>query len=165
MIPEWANGSTSLNSRNLKREGAEHACALLRGSRSSAVRLRMKRIWILVCESSMNGEGLMRDGIDFTEWEERWARRRIGVDQVKRRARTEGMTRPARDPDEAAFLKSIGRESPFVEVERPGYREWLDYKATPPERRNPPGLTAADFARPFLDAERAREEAEARFPG
>jgi hypothetical protein len=30
------------------------------------------------------------------------------------------MTRPARDPDEAAFLKSIGQESPFIEVDRPG---------------------------------------------
>lgn len=103
----------------------------------------------------------MNNEIDFAELEELWARRRIGVDQVKSRASTQGMTRPARDPDEAAFLTSIGQESPFVEVERPGWRAWLDYKATRPEQRNPPGLTAADFARPFLEAERAREEAEA----
>jgi hypothetical protein len=103
----------------------------------------------------------MSNEIDFSELEELWARRRIGVDQVKSRAKTKGMTRPARDPDEAAFLKSIGQESPFVEVERPGWREWLDYKNTPPEKRSPPGLTAADFARPFLEADRARRDAEA----
>lgn len=48
-----------------------------------------------------------------------------------------------------------------MEVERPGWREWMEYRDTPPERRNPPGLTAADFARSFLEAERAREAAEA----
>lgn len=102
-----------------------------------------------------------REPLDFREWHAQRARRQIDVEQVKRRVDVRGMTRPARDPDEAGFLKSIGQESPFVEVERPGWREWLDYKATPPERQNPPGLTAADFARPFLEAERAREEAEA----
>ena len=106
----------------------------------------------------------MSNDIDFTEWEALWARRRIGVEQVKSRASTNGMTRPARDPDEAAFLKKTGQESPFVEVDRPGWREWLDYKAAPPEKRNPPGLTAADFARPFLEADRARREAEAAKP-
>ncbi|HST57423.1 MAG TPA: hypothetical protein VLK84_01970 [Longimicrobium sp.] len=72
-----------------------------------------------------------------------------------------GATRPARDPDEATLLKSVGQKSPFVEVERPGWREWLQYRDTPLEQRNPPGLTAADFAQPFLEAERARESAEA----
>lgn len=99
--------------------------------------------------------------IDLADWEARRARQRADVEQVRRRTDVRGATRPARDPDEAAYLKETGQESPFIEVERPGWREWLEYRATPPERRNPPGLTAADFARPFLEAERAREDAEA----
>jgi hypothetical protein len=98
--------------------------------------------------------------IDFKEWNARRARQAIDVEQVKRRTDVRGMTRPARDPDEATFLKATGGESPFVEVERPGWREWLDYKSMPPEKRSPPGLTAADFARPFLEADRARRDAE-----
>ena len=88
------------------------------------------------------------------------ARQRVDVEQVKRRTDIRGATRPARDPDEAVFLRETGQESPFLEVERPGWREWLDYKASPPEKRNPRGLTAADFARPFLEAERARRAGE-----
>lgn len=98
--------------------------------------------------------------IDFAEWNAQRACRQVDVEQVKRRVDIRGMTRPARDPDEAAFLKEMGQESPFVEVERPGWREWLDYKNTPPEKRRPPGLTAADFARPFLEADRARRALE-----
>lgn len=99
--------------------------------------------------------------IDLIAWNARRARQALDVEQVKRRTDTRGMTRPARDPDEAAFLRRIGGESPFVEVERPGWREWLDYRSLPPEKRSPPGLTAADFARPFLEADRARRAAEA----
>jgi hypothetical protein len=98
--------------------------------------------------------------IDLSEWRALWARRREGVEQVKRRTDIRGATRPARDPDEAAFLKSIGGESPFIEVERPGWKEWLEYRSTPPAQRTRQGLTAADFARPFLEAERARQEIE-----
>lgn len=89
------------------------------------------------------------DEIDFTEWEARWARRRVGLEPLLRRADPEGMTRPARDRAEAAFLESIGKTSPFREVERPGWREWMKYRGTAPEQRDPPGLTAADFARRF----------------
>lgn len=98
--------------------------------------------------------------LDFDEWNAQRARQAIEVEQVKRRTDVRGMTRPARDPDEAAFLERIGGESPFVEVERPGWKEWLDYRSLPPEKRSPPGLTAADFARPFLEAERARRALE-----
>ena len=98
--------------------------------------------------------------INLQAWAAQRARQRVDVEQVKRRTNVRGATRPARDPDEADFLKVTGQESPFVEVERPGWREWLYYKALPPEKRSPPGLTAADFARPFLEAERARRSAE-----
>jgi hypothetical protein len=60
---------------------------------------------------------------DFSEWEAVWARRRVGVEQVKARADVRGMTRPPRDPDEAAFLKRTGQEGPFLEVEHPGWYE------------------------------------------
>ena len=100
------------------------------------------------------------DDIDFSAWDAERERQRVMVEQVMARIDIRGATRPARDPDEAAFLREIGQESPFVEVERPGWREWLDYKSTPPEKRSPPGLTAADFARPFLEAERARRAIE-----
>jgi hypothetical protein len=98
--------------------------------------------------------------VDFNAWAALRERQRVDVEQVKRRMDIRGATRPARDPDEAAFLRETGQESPFEEVERPGWREWLDYTAMPLERRSPPGLTAADFARPFLEAERSRRAIE-----
>jgi hypothetical protein len=98
--------------------------------------------------------------IDLSEFEALWARRAKGVEQVKLRTDIRGATRPARDPEEAAFLKETGQEGPFIEVERPGWKEWLAYKSLPPDQQQPPGLTAADFARPFLEAERARQAAE-----
>ena len=100
--------------------------------------------------------------IDLTELRKLWAERRAAAEPLRRRIDPTGATRPARDPDEAAFLKETGQEGPFVEVERPGWREWLAYKSLPPEQQSPPGLTAADFARPFLEAERARLAAEGR---
>jgi hypothetical protein len=99
--------------------------------------------------------------LDLTALRKTWSERRANAEAVRRRTDPRGATRPARDPDEAAFLKSIGKPGVFLEVERPGWREWLDYRSLPPEKRSPPGLTAADFARPFLEADRARREAEA----
>lgn len=98
--------------------------------------------------------------IDFSAWDAEREQQRLIVEQVKARIDIRGATRPARDPDEAAFLRETGQESPFVEVERPGWREWLDYRSMPPEKRSPPGLTAADFARPFMETERARRAVE-----
>ena len=43
------------------------------------------------------------------------------------------MTRPPRDPDEAAFMKERGLEGPFVEVERPGWREYARRKWGSPD--------------------------------
>lgn len=77
------------------------------------------------------------DDFDLGELRARWARRRAGVVQVKQRADTTGMTRPARDPDEAAFLKRIGKEGPFEEVEVPGWREWMERRY---RRSDLPGL-------------------------
>jgi hypothetical protein len=53
-----------------------------------------------------------------------WARRRSAAAAVRARTRPAGMTRPARDPDERAFLRDRAIEGPFLEVERPGWREW-----------------------------------------
>lgn len=52
------------------------------------------------------------DDYDLSELRTKWARRRVGVEQVKARADVRGMTRPARDPDEAAFLRETGQEGP-----------------------------------------------------
>jgi hypothetical protein len=86
------------------------------------------------------------DNYDLSELRAKWARRRVGVEQVKARADIRGMTRPARDPDEAAFLRETGQEGPFQEVDLPGYRAWLEYRSTPPEQRTGPKRNAAYFA-------------------
>ena len=77
------------------------------------------------------------DDYDLSELRAKWARRRVGVEQVKARADVRGMTRPARDPDEAAFLKKIGKEGPFTEVDVPGWREWMERRYRRPDL---PGL-------------------------
>ena len=74
---------------------------------------------------------------DLSELRARWARRQIGVEQVKQRADTRGMTRPARDPDESAFLKRTGQQGPFVEVDSPQWREWMRERY---QRLDLPGL-------------------------
>jgi hypothetical protein len=83
--------------------------------------------------------------IDFTELRETWTRRRARVGG--RHIDPRGATKPARDPDEAAFLKSIGRESVFTEVEMPGWKEWLRWRNTPPDQRDN-SLRAVDFCPP-----------------
>jgi hypothetical protein len=66
------------------------------------------------------------DSIDLTELRAMWARRRAAAAETRARTDPTGMTRPPRDPDEREFLRGIGGEGPFVEVESPGWREWLN---------------------------------------
>jgi hypothetical protein len=47
---------------------------------------------------------------------EKWAERLERVRRSQARADIRGMTRPARDPVERAFLRRIDREGPFIEV-------------------------------------------------
>ncbi|HEX2205877.1 MAG TPA: hypothetical protein VHG91_21360 [Longimicrobium sp.] len=64
------------------------------------------------------------DDIDLSAFRAVWECRRRAAAAVRMRTDPEGMTRPARDPDERAFLREIGDEGPFREVDRPGWREW-----------------------------------------
>ena len=64
------------------------------------------------------------DEIDLTELRRMWRRREARSADVRARTDPRGMTRPARDPDERAFLRSIGGEGPFTEVEMPGLDAW-----------------------------------------
>ncbi|HWK89684.1 MAG TPA: hypothetical protein VNP72_06800 [Longimicrobium sp.] len=75
--------------------------------------------------------------IDLSELRAMWAQGRERLEDVLRRTDPRGMTRPARDPDERAFLESIGGEGPFVEVDMPGWREWLARRGRPPGAAEP----------------------------
>lgn len=74
------------------------------------------------------------DDIDLSEFRAMWARRREAAAAIRARSDPTGMTRPPRDPDERAFLEERGLLGPFIEVERPGWREYMERKYTrPPE--------------------------------
>lgn len=45
-----------------------------------------------------------------------WAVRIERIRRYRRRSDPRGMTRPPRDPEERAFLRSTGQEGPYVEV-------------------------------------------------
>lgn len=75
--------------------------------------------------------------IDISALREMWRRRAAAVEEVRRRADPTGMTRPARDPEEAEFLRETGQEGPFVEVEMPGWREWLEKRDKPARYYSP----------------------------
>ena len=62
--------------------------------------------------------------IDLSAFRAVWERRRRAAAEVRSRTDPTGMTRPARDPDEREFLREIGGEGPFREVDEPGWREW-----------------------------------------
>lgn len=85
---------------------------------------------------------MSREPIEFSELKAMWARRRANAAELRIDPR--GATKPARDADEAEFLKSIGKESAFTEVEMPGWKEWLRWRGTPPEQRDD-SLRAIDF--------------------
>ena len=74
------------------------------------------------------------DSIDLSELRAMWEKHRVGVGEVRRRTNPAGMTKPARDPDEAAFLRERGLEGPFTEVEMPGWKEWLEKRIRPWEK-------------------------------
>ncbi|HEX6748449.1 MAG TPA: hypothetical protein VF092_14220 [Longimicrobium sp.] len=70
------------------------------------------------------------DDIDFSELREMWARHRAALVDLRKRINPTGMTRPARDPDERAFLAERGALGPFVEVDHPSWREWRAGRST-----------------------------------
>lgn len=70
--------------------------------------------------------------IDLSQYREMWARSRERTAELRARTDTTGMTRPPRDPDERAFLEERGLLGPFIEVERPGWREYMERKYTRP---------------------------------
>lgn len=45
-----------------------------------------------------------------------WSVRIERIRRYRQRSDPRGMTRPARDPDERAFLRETGQEGPYVEV-------------------------------------------------
>jgi hypothetical protein len=55
--------------------------------------------------------------VDLTELRAMWERRRAAAAAMRRRIDPRGMTRPARSPEERAWLEQRGEVSVFVEVE------------------------------------------------
>jgi hypothetical protein len=72
------------------------------------------------------------DDIDLSEFRAMWARRRQAAAAIRARSDPTGMTRPPRDPDERAFLAERGLLGPFIEEDRPGWREYVERRHTPP---------------------------------
>ena len=56
---------------------------------------------------------------DLSELQEMWARRRALTAAVDARTDRTGMTRPRRNPEEAAWLAARGELPPTVEVDTP----------------------------------------------
>jgi hypothetical protein len=56
---------------------------------------------------------------DLTELEEIWARRRARMAEFLNRVDRTGMTRPRRNPEEAAWLAARGELPPTIEVDTP----------------------------------------------
>jgi hypothetical protein len=75
--------------------------------------------------------------IDLSELRAMWRRSAAAVERIRRRADPSGMTTPARDPEEAAFLRETGQEGPFVEIEAPGWREWVTRRDKPARYYSP----------------------------
>ena len=68
--------------------------------------------------------------IDLTDLREMWSRHREALVDLRKRIDPTGMTRPARDPDERAFLAERNALGPFVEVNHPSWREWRAGRST-----------------------------------
>jgi hypothetical protein len=60
----------------------------------------------------------------LAELREMWARRRASAAPFCALVDPSGMTRPARHPDERAFLAKRNGLGPFIEVDDPTYRIW-----------------------------------------
>ena len=75
--------------------------------------------------------------VTLAELREMWDRRRRAAEEVRARIDPTGMTKPARDPEEAAFLRETGQEGPFVEVDLPGWREWVSKRDKPARYYSP----------------------------
>jgi hypothetical protein len=56
---------------------------------------------------------------DLSELEEMWARRRARMAELFKRVDRTGMTRPRRNPGEAAWLAARGELPPTIEVDTP----------------------------------------------
>lgn len=65
------------------------------------------------------------DEVDWTPFREAWARRRARIEDLRARIDPRGMTKPARPPEERAWLEARGEAGPFTEVDVPGWRAWL----------------------------------------
>lgn len=61
---------------------------------------------------------------NLTALREMWERRRANAAPFRALVDPTGMTRPARDPEERAFLAERNGLGPFVEVDDPTYRIW-----------------------------------------
>jgi hypothetical protein len=64
------------------------------------------------------------NAIDLSAFRAVWERREAAAAPFRARVNPAGMTRPARDPDEAAFLRERNAAGPFVEVDDPGWCRW-----------------------------------------
>jgi hypothetical protein len=64
------------------------------------------------------------NGFDLSALRAMWTSREQAAAALRARTDPAGMTRPARDPDEREFLRELGAEGPFTEVDEPGWREW-----------------------------------------
>jgi hypothetical protein len=71
------------------------------------------------------------DDIDLSEFRAMWARSREATAAFRARTKPTGMTRPPRDPDEHAFLAERGLLGPFIEEDRPGWREYMERRYRP----------------------------------
>ena len=61
------------------------------------------------------------DQIDLPSLQRAWARRVQAAAEVRMRTDPRGMTRPARDEEERAYLAGLGKEGVFQEVARPDF--------------------------------------------
>jgi hypothetical protein len=74
--------------------------------------------------NQLTGAVVRKNDVERGELWEMWAQRRAAAAPFRALVDPSGMTRPARDPDERAFLAERNGLGPFVEVDDPTYRIW-----------------------------------------